>query len=408
MTRRSRSRRPPSLDLSLSSGDSSHSTTSSASSSSSPEPLEFDDDSPGSSSPTAHHPPPPPSADDCADAACEPMRICAAGPYCFKQPTLAEVLSNKAPAPYTLSAFMAYLSQNHCLETLEFTMDANRYRKHYQALHPPAAAQQAASPKDCAYVRRLWRRLLDAYIVPDGPREVNLPCSIRDQILAIPNQRAPPPPECLDPAVDIVHELMQESVLVPFLSGCQAANAFAADHGSPVPPAPWQGPSSNNGSADSVVCRQGGGLSLDERMLRHHSRYGRSTRDQSPPSPVDYVPAPHSYAGPARSMPRSHSPFSAALGWHSRQQSSSLPLAPPPVPAPSSSWTSSDSMMTMDDSGFSTPSWISPMTPPTTPPASDVCGPASSPKRSGSEKGWKRMAGGLGRGLGFGRKKEYW
>ena len=398
MTRRSRSRRPPSLDLSLSSDDSSHSTRSSDDSSSSSHEPESDDDSPVSSSSSAAAAQCPPQADDRPRDAADPMRIFPAGPYCFKQPTLTEVLSNKAPPPYSLSAFMAYLSQNHCLETLEFTMDANRYRKHYHALNPPAA-QAVASPKDCAYVRRLWRRLLDAYIVPNGPREVNLPCSIRDQILAIPNQRAPPPPECLDSAVDIVHELMRESVLVPFLSKCQAANAFAADQA-----APWQGPGSNN-SADSIVYGQSMGadsLSLDERM-----RHRRSARNQCPPSPVDYAPVPHSYAGPTRTVPRSHSPFSAALGWHSRQQSSSLPLAPPPPPPPppSSSWASSDSMT--DDSGFSTPSWISSMTPPTTPPASDVCGPANSPKRSASEKGWKRMAGGLGRGLGFGRKKEY-
>jgi hypothetical protein len=50
------------------------------------------------------------------------------------RPTLDEVLANTAPAPYTLSAFMAYLSQNHCLETLEFTLDAKRYREAYEDL----------------------------------------------------------------------------------------------------------------------------------------------------------------------------------------------------------------------------------------------------------------------------------
>src|SRR4051794_20383280 len=50
------------------------------------------------------------------------------GSYRPRRPTLAEVLANAAPPPWTLSAFTGYLSQNHCLETLEFTLDANRYR----------------------------------------------------------------------------------------------------------------------------------------------------------------------------------------------------------------------------------------------------------------------------------------
>src|SRR6202161_3516522 len=45
------------------------------------------------------------------------------GPYCPRRPTLQEVLSNTAPPPWTISAFTAYLSQNHCLETLELTIE---------------------------------------------------------------------------------------------------------------------------------------------------------------------------------------------------------------------------------------------------------------------------------------------
>lgn len=374
MRRRSRSRRPPSLNLSLSSRDSSRSG------SRSPEPASEDETSQRSICNTCHD-----NNDDRPRP--EDMRIFPSGPYCFKQPTLADVLSNNAPPPYTLSAFMAYLSQNHCLETLEFTMDANRYRKHYNSVAIPKDCQSVPSAKDCAYVRKLWRRLLDAYIVPNGPREVNLPCTIRDQILSIPNQRTPPSPECLDPAVDIVHELMRESVLVPFLSECQNTNAFVSDS---VCPTPWRG---QNVSDESIYV-QGQG-SLDERMLH------RRRRTPSPPSPVDFVSNSYPAAMPPR-VPRTNSPFSAALGWHSRQSSQ---------PQPPSSWASSnasgDSMMMVDDSGSSTPNWGSPMTPPTTPPASDMCGPGGSPKKMGekTEKGWKRMAGGFGRGLGWGKKK---
>jgi len=366
MTGRSRSRRPPSLDLSLSSRGSSRSGASSS------EPESDDDTS---------------QQESCCETIDDPPRggerIFPAGPYCFKQPTLADVLSNTAPPPYTLSAFMAYLSQNHCLETLEFTMDANRYRKHYNSIACPKDRQSAPSSKDCAFVRKLWQKLLDAYIAPDGPREVNLPCSIRDQILSVPNHRTPPPPEALDPAVDIIHELMQESVLVPFLSDCQHNNAFASDTGCSTP---WGG----NLSDESVYMRG----SLDDRMLRRR-------RENSPPSPVDYM----SNSYPTIAPPRTTSPFSTALGWHHSRQSSSH--------NPTSSWASNasgDCMTMIEDSGSSTASWVGPMTPPTTPPASEITW-GHSPRRS-VDKGWKRMTGGLGRGLGWGKKKSehpsYW
>jgi hypothetical protein len=96
-------------------------------------------------------------------------------PHCRK-PTLSEILANTAPPPYTLSSFMAFLSQNHCLENLEFTMDASRYRKHYSKMvnrHPGNPISPLSD--ECTYVLMLWRRLIDAYIRESGPREVSQP-----------------------------------------------------------------------------------------------------------------------------------------------------------------------------------------------------------------------------------------
>jgi hypothetical protein len=94
-------------------------------------------------------------------------------PHCRK-PTLSEILANTAPPPYTLSSFMAFLSQNHCLENLEFTMDASRYRKHYSKMANRHPGKQISPMSDeCAYVLMLWRRLIDAYIRESGPREVS-------------------------------------------------------------------------------------------------------------------------------------------------------------------------------------------------------------------------------------------
>lgn len=64
----------------------------------------------------------------------------------------------------------------------------------------------------------LWQKLLDAYITPNAPREVNLPSDVRGRLLSSPNHFRPPSPSQLDTAIMIVYELMGESVLVPFLN----------------------------------------------------------------------------------------------------------------------------------------------------------------------------------------------
>jgi hypothetical protein len=91
-----------------------------------------------------------------------------------RRPNLSDILANTAPPPWTLTSFMAFLSQNHCLENLEFTMDASRYRKHYQKMMSRHANTPISPRSDqCAYVLDLWKRLIDAYIRESGPREVS-------------------------------------------------------------------------------------------------------------------------------------------------------------------------------------------------------------------------------------------
>ncbi|CAN8103824.1 unnamed protein product [Discula destructiva] len=128
----------------------------------------------------------------------------------FRLPNLQDILTDSAPQPYTLGAFMAYLSQNHCLETLEFTMEADRYRlAHSQSQH------NFLDYGD--HVCGLWQKLIQAYIQPYGSREVNLPAHVRDHLLSLPCGPPPPDPAELDEAVRIIYELMSDSVLVPFV-----------------------------------------------------------------------------------------------------------------------------------------------------------------------------------------------
>lgn len=137
-------------------------------------------------------------------------------------PTLEQVLSNAASPPYSLAAFMAYLSQNHCLESLEFTLDARRYRDSYAAVVRQRGGA-LPSESDCAvpqvqHLAMLWQRLLAAYILPAAPREINVSCEDRDALLEYSYAVMPPHPDVLEPAMRRILDLMQESIFLPFIS----------------------------------------------------------------------------------------------------------------------------------------------------------------------------------------------
>ncbi|KAF2209024.1 hypothetical protein CERZMDRAFT_47998 [Cercospora zeae-maydis SCOH1-5] len=304
------------------------------------------------------------------------------GPYCPRRPNLREILANTSPPPWTLVAFMAYLSNNHCLETLEFTMDAGRYKKHYAKMMSRAQPDGMPPAKDREYVQALWQRLVEAYIQPNGSREVNLPSAVRDPITNLTPKEMPPAPETLDPAVAKIYELMEESVLVPFLNSVYPQSAVAAVNSCPY-----------NTSDDS--------MSMLTRNYEDRSLYSRRSRQgqRGSPPPQTYPQSavePHAH---------SYSPGTART-----QQSAPLPLTTP------SQMTDAGSDATLfasgiangagmaDDSGSTgSATTDSPLTSPVSPSASD----SHSPKRdsgmwkklgrlSGMKVGKKKSLGGLG------------
>ncbi|MCJ1411338.1 hypothetical protein MMC19_005426 [Ptychographa xylographoides] len=285
----------------------------------------------------------------------------AVGPYCPRIPTLRDILSNTAPPPWTLSAFTAYLSQNHCLETLEFTMDAARYRTKYDTM----AAQMAGMPMtpdldECEEVRRLWQRLMDAYIVPDAPREVNLPSGVRDTLLSLPNHTSPPAPEELNPAVSRTYDLMDESVLMPFINELSPSREAVSSTEA------W------NDSDEFLPIR----MSLDEPPHRLHFR-----RKPSPP-----------LSSREGSQLSPNSPLFSRLN-QNPTLTHTISRGRLATSASNSSTGSGDGA-TDDSAGLSSPSSHRDlMTPPTTPPSSDLGG--LSP-RSRNDNTWKKMMGRLG------------
>ncbi|KAK5988712.1 hypothetical protein PT974_10200 [Cladobotryum mycophilum] len=130
-----------------------------------------------------------------------------------RPPSLTEILLDVAPPPWTLTAFMAYLSHNHCMETLEFTLDSQRYAAFYNQHISDATQSAETKERVCAW----WQKLMQVYIIPCAPREVNIPARVRDYLLSIPYGPSPPHPAELDEAGRIVFELMNDSLLLPFL-----------------------------------------------------------------------------------------------------------------------------------------------------------------------------------------------
>ncbi|KAI5360333.1 Putative RGS domain-containing protein [Septoria linicola] len=322
------------------------------------------------------------------------------GPYCPRRPNLREILANTSPPPWTLAAFMAYLSNNHCLETLEFTMDAGRYKKHYAKMMSRAQSDGVPPAKDREYVQALWQRLVEAYIQPNGSREVNLPSDVRDPIINLKAKDMPPSPETLDPAVTKIYELMEESVLVPFLNSVYPQSAHTAVNSCPY-----------NTSDES--------MSMLSRTYEDRSMYPRRSRQghRNSPPPQTYPqsavePHAHSYSSPG-TRSRQSAPLPLTSPHKSRFSMKLLPTTSQPSTSMSgSTMTESGSDATLsgsgnasgtamtDDSGStSSPTNESPMTPPMSPPMSD----AQSPKRDSGM--WKK----LGRlsGMKVGKKKSH-
>jgi hypothetical protein len=292
------------------------------------------------------------------------------------RPTLEDVLNNRAPPPYTLAAYTAFLSQQHCLETLEFTTEAKRYADKYDE----ACASLAGMPMtvDTAEGWELiqdWTRVLDIYVKPGAPREINLSAEERDGIVEVPYELKPPRPETLDPAVKRMYDLMSESIFIPFCNSLK------------------QMPYAQTYNAMSEYAGYGefepSRLTFDERTMHHQI----SRRRRSPPNTSD------ASFQPSRSPPQQHnrsSTLSSALG---RQSGNRLSTHV------SHSSVLSESALTDSSTGPDSPSageHDSSVTPPTTPPTSDfgLAGTshgssgmsfhAPKTQRSESGSGWKK------------------
>ncbi|KAE8139229.1 RGS domain-containing protein [Aspergillus pseudotamarii] len=140
------------------------------------------------------------------------------------RPKLDEILNDTAPVPYTLGTFIAFLAQNHCLEVLEFILEAKRYRKTYDWLqdHGKKCGEDEAHEER---LRRVWDRIIETYIESGAPREINVPNETREELLSYTKTYGSvPPPSLLDSAVQHMHELLRDSILIPYLRSCSGTS----------------------------------------------------------------------------------------------------------------------------------------------------------------------------------------
>lgn len=144
-------------------------------------------------------------------------------------PSLEQVLEGTSAPPFTRATFTAFLSNNHCLESLEFYIDAKQYREEYSAtvngneLHIYSDGQRQQ-------LCRSFKRIIAVYIRPSSPREINVPYDVRDTLLAYLDDLnqyngsssdtsiMPPSPDVFNVAVQRIYDLLDQSCFLPWIN----------------------------------------------------------------------------------------------------------------------------------------------------------------------------------------------
>jgi hypothetical protein len=156
-------------------------------------------------------------------------------------PTILEdILSDKAPRPYTADAFFDFVSCRHCTESLDFIVRVHDYYEQYAMLQP---SFHQMTTRQNARLGGEWRHLMGTFIAPGSVKEINLPSTIRNQLLSHNPIVSPPRPENLDSAFCHISEMLSHNILIPFLRSMPISDQEAIQQGF-HPNHRWPGPSS--------------------------------------------------------------------------------------------------------------------------------------------------------------------
>jgi len=286
----------------------------------------------------------------------------------IKRPTLAEILADTAPAPWTLSAFTAYAAQNLCQENIDFTVDAKQYEKLWQeVLEQSPDSVESPDSVQKEKLKQAWKRIMRVYMTPNGPREINLPGDVRSALLSIPESSLPPSPVSLKLALKKIYDLMEESIFFPFLNDVQAGN-----------PSPFSGEFAEKGSPSSRH-------SATTAPLRPSVSHGLSAVDSSS-SRTRPTPHPHhSHPLPHLSRPSSHP-----------AGSQSSKATQKPSGSGSISGSASGALSLSEEPGGSMASVMHETSPSSTTPPPSEAGGRKPRQRSPVENPWRKIGSRLG------------
>lgn len=137
---------------------------------------------------------------------------------CFKYPSLDDILENKSAQPYSLSSFIGFLAHNHCLETLEFTLDVAKYADLFYS--------SETSPES---LQLMWRSIIDTYIRTDSPKELNLPAEVKSSLTLA----TKPSPLLLHSTVDMVKDMMKEDAYLSFINAAKCSKMMSQNTAKP-------------------------------------------------------------------------------------------------------------------------------------------------------------------------------
>ena len=273
------------------------------------------------------------------------------------RPRLDDVLNDRAPTPYTLDSYKAYLDSQHCSEVLDFTLAAKEYRVAYEKLKETLGEGKKVTSEsnDGFNLEQDWITILEVYIKPGAAREINLPAEERDDVVDYSFADELPPPEALDPSVKRMHELMGDSIFIPW------CNSLAPAYASTYSVAPASLGSALHGLDPSRS-------TFDDRGADHHEQNTAPARQRSlKPSALEFSrlsqpPASHRYT--------QSSTLSSSI---ERSRSANNRLSAH-VSNSSAVSAGAESALTDDSSNTDSPAGGDRelMTPPTTPPSSDA------------------------------------
>lgn len=159
---------------------------------------------------------------------------------------LQDILSGKAPRPYSANAFVDFVSQKHCSESLDFIVKVQDYHNLFTCLQ---TFFNKRLTQEAIVVTEEWDYLIKTFISPGSPCELNLPSSIRNELLSHDSNPTPPRPDYLDSAVRHTAETLTDNILIPFLRSSPISN-FDATPPVPLSSHHWAN-SSNSSTSDT-------------------------------------------------------------------------------------------------------------------------------------------------------------